>query len=148
MIKQLQNSRNRQFTNQAASTFSRTSKTASMAEKNISFQPKGLTEPAHKYFGFAKVGKYVRRYKLIFRSGDTLSIPYATLPLIKCEDNRRIIILATDLTVTITGRGLGKLESYLSDERIQWIKESGSGLDDQDEDVFIAAIRIEGENLL
>ena len=108
------------------------------AEKPDNFQ---------RFYGVEKGNRFVRRFKLYFRDGRVLSVPYAYLPLIVYDPGRDLDIKTGDLDIKIKGRGLHKLADWLSDEKVLWIRESASGIDDEDTEEFISQIDIEGELL-
>lgn len=85
------------------------------------------------------------RFRLLIRDGRVYSVPYALLPLVILEPERALLIRSSDLEITIQGRNLGKLEEALSTERVSWIKESPSGLDDGQHELFVSHIQIMGE---
>lgn len=96
------------------------------------------------YFGVEQGKTILRRFKLLLRTGKQVSIPYAFLPIIILEHEGLIHIKTNDLHITIEGRGLKALEEHLSQEKVRWIKESVSGLD-QEEAVFIKHILMDGD---
>ena len=103
------------------------------------------SEKQYSYFGVERNNKMVRRFKLIFRSGKQLSIPYAYLPVIVLEHDGLVCIKTSDLSISIKGRGLKALEEYLSKEVVRWIKESVSNRDTRETEDFISEIIVDGE---
>ncbi len=87
----------------------------------------------------------MRRFELRLRSGRSISIPYALLPIIDLGDNKSLRIVTHDLRVEIEGRNLGVLRNELSEERVTWIRESRTGKDTGESDVFISKITFECE---
>ena len=94
-------------------------------------------------FAVVKSNTYLRRFRLIMRDGRIVSVPYAHLPIIEYVHDQGIIISINELDITITGRGLDELENWLSDEKVLWMKESPSGEDTLEGEVFIWSIEIE-----
>jgi hypothetical protein len=99
----------------------------------------------HHYFGVERDGRILRRFRLFFRDGKVISIPYAYLPLIVYEPDHAIYIKTGELEIVIKGRALNLLAEELNMERIQWIKESESGTDDFEAPVFVESIRMNGD---
>ncbi len=100
-----------------------------------------------KTFGYFAVGPHqslVKRFTLLFRDGERISVPYAFLPVIKLDQNGQIKITSGEIIIQIMGRGLGELEAWLSVEKVIWIKESESSQDDEQEAVFVSSIETEG----
>lgn len=86
----------------------------------------------------------MRRFKLYFRDGQVISIPYAYLPIVIYEPDRFLNIKTSDLDIRIKGRGLNVLADFLNEEKVQWMKESPSSIDDENEAVFIQSIAVDG----
>jgi len=101
--------------------------------------------PRSEYFGLEQGNGFVRRLKLLLRNGSIFSLPYAHLPVIIYEPDSDLKIRTREVEVTITGRGLDKLHHWLNEESVLWIKESASGADTEDTDVFVSGISIDGE---
>lgn len=74
-----------------------------------------------------------------------MSIPYAYLPVIVHTPGRDLKLKTGEIEVTLTGRGLDKLEGWLNEEKVIWIRESNTGIDDSKDDVFVSGITVEGE---
>ena len=100
-----------------------------------------------EYYGLERGNRPVRRLKLYFRSGNMVSIPYAFLPVIIYVPESGLEIRTGEMGVTVKGRGLGKLSDHLNEERVQWIKESNSGVDTGEGEVFVAGITVRGDLL-
>lgn len=101
--------------------------------------------PRSEHVGLEQGNGFVRRLKLFLRGGSIFSIPYAHLPVIIYDPDRDLKIRTREVEVTITGRGLDKLHHWLNEETVLWIKESASGADTEEMDVFVSGISIEGE---
>lgn len=102
-------------------------------------------EKPSNYFGIDRSGNVVRRFKLLLRTGQFVSIPYAHLPVVILDHEGQIRILTKDWTILVEGRGLKPLEEYFSNEQVRWIKESPSGIDEEEQEEFINRISIQGE---
>jgi hypothetical protein len=94
------------------------------------------------FVGIERGNRFVRRFKLYLRDGTIMSIPYATLPLLTYAPAGLLTIAANEVQITIHGRNLAKLTDWFSEEKVLWIKESHSGVDDDREDIFIAKIDV------
>lgn len=80
---------------------------------------------------------------LKFRSGRSVGVPYAVLPVTELEGNSVLKILAHDISIMIAGRNLEELRNYFHEELVTWIKESPSGTDTGEEGTFISNITIQ-----
>ncbi|MDF1864398.1 MAG: hypothetical protein P1U70_06170 [Saprospiraceae bacterium] len=109
-------------------------------------KPKYKIKGSH-YFGIERGNKFVKRFKLIFRTGQIVSIPYAYLPIIINTPGRDLQIKMNDLEVVITGRGLNFLEEWLNEEKVLWIKESNTSIDEGKGEVYISNIKADGKNI-
>ena len=93
----------------------------------------------------ASEGQYVRRFRLILRSGKVYNLSYSLIPnIILTEDHRLIIRTLEDLYIEITGRNLGALEEYFAQEVVKWVRESPSNIDDGEAYIFISTIQVNG----
>lgn len=115
------------------------------SEQSGSWLGVGGTEKQNDFFSIERSNRYVRRFRLFFRDGKIISIPYAYLPIIIFDPDRSLLIKTSELEITIKGRALKILADHLSEEKVLWIKESSSGVDNQDSEVFISGIEIEGD---
>ncbi|MBL7681773.1 MAG: hypothetical protein JNK00_00315 [Flavipsychrobacter sp.] len=88
---------------------------------------------------------FIKRFKLILRTGKVVSIPYAFLPVITLTAEKDLIISTHDLEIFIRGRKLHKISEALSEERVVWIRESNTSIDTGDDDVYVSDILIKGE---
>lgn len=100
---------------------------------------------AISYYGIETGNRFVKRFKLLFASGKSVSIPYAYLPVIILTEEKQLQICTHDVQIRIMGRNLGKIQDWLNEEKILWLKESNTDIDPGDSDVFISSIKIEGE---
>lgn len=98
-------------------------------------------------FGLERGNRFVRRFRLLFTGGSTISIPYAHLPVILYSPERGLRIRTGEMEVTVKGRGLDVLAGHLNEEKVLWIKESPSGTDTDEHAVFVSEISVEGELL-
>jgi hypothetical protein len=103
---------------------------------------------SNSFFDIERGNRFIRRFKLLFRDGRVISIPYAYLPVIIFDPARNLLIKTTDVEITIKGRTLNTLADWLSEEKVIWIKESESGVDDQGSEVFVSDIQIDGDLMM
>ncbi len=87
----------------------------------------------------------VLRVKLIFRGGDSVSIPYAHNPVIIANNKEEIFWLTDKYRVIIAGRNLSELEAALCFENVTWIAETPEEEERTEGKVFIEDIFIDGE---
>ena len=120
---------------------------ASQNRKPSIFKSAPKKDKTYTCMGLSNMGEFPKRLKLIYRGGSSLSIPYALLPLIKLENDTRLKLVYGSMKVTITGRGLILAEDYLFEERITWLKEHPSLIDDPEQDVFISEISMGSDNI-
>ena len=90
--------------------------------------------------------KIIKRFKIALRSGTYHAIPYASLPIM-IFDHGKLIIKAYGMHIELFGRGTCIIEQYISEERLLFVKESQSGVDIDNEDVFIESIKVLGKNV-
>lgn len=108
---------------------------------------KAPEQPA-ECFGIERGNRFVRRFKLFFRDGGIISIPYAHLPVIIFNPDKNLKIKTSDIQITVKGRGLDKLSDWLNEEKVLWIKESPSNIDTEDSEVFVSDIQVDGDLLV
>jgi len=117
-------------------------------EQAGNWTPANKTDKAYHFFGLERGNRFVRRFKLLLRDGREFSVPYAYLPIILYDPDRNLIIRTGDVEITIVGRSLKILADWLNEEKVLWIKESESGIDDEDDEVFILSISVDGELMI
>ena len=88
---------------------------------------------------------YVKRFRIMLRTGQSYSVPYALLPLISLDNEQVLYIFCNDLKVIVHGRNLRELESHLHEERLVWMKEAPTQSDTGEGDVFISGIEVINE---
>lgn len=113
---------------------------------NVFWQSQDVQQRPKSFYGVERGNRFVRRFKLIMRTGQMVSVPYALLPIVILEADKSLRIKAHDLEITVKGRNLQKVEEWLNEEKILWLREAGTDFDDKEEyDVFIQSIGVEGE---
>ena len=88
----------------------------------------------------------LKRFRIIRNDNSYISIPYSTLPILIYKGSE-LIIKSYGIHIVIFGKGLSIIEQYLNTETLLYIRESPTGIDTNNEDVFIASITIEGKNV-
>ncbi len=114
-------------------------------DQNAKWLGAGGAEKQNDFYSIERSNRFVRRFRLLFRDGRIFSIPYAYLPIIIFDPDRNLMIKTSELEITIKGRSLKTLADHLSEEKVIWIKESSSGVDDQDSEVFVSDIKVDGD---
>ena len=100
-------------------------------------------EPKSKYFGVDLHSPYVPGILITCRTGEAIILPWAIMSAPRYfPDEKRLRLRTIENEVNITGTGLFKLFEWLHRQKVAWIKESASGIDDQSEDLFIVDIEI------
>jgi len=102
------------------------------------------------YQAFAETSddKVLKRFQVIQRNGQMISIPYSLLPIFILQENSRLLIKSHDFEITLTGRSLDRLYESFCEELVLYVRESPSGTDDGKSSVFISKIEIEGDSLI
>ena len=100
-------------------------------------------------YGVEKGNRFVRRFRLFLRNGQVISVPYALLPIVILEADKSLRLKSHGLEVTVKGRSLHKVEEWLNEEKLLWLKEANTDMDDTEEyEVFIKSIEVEGDLML
>lgn len=103
-------------------------------------------EDTYEYEEFGLDLEYpVKRVKLIFRSGESVSLSYALNPVIIFDQEGDIIILTSNFRVIIQGENLDEIETYLSEECVVWIAESPEDSQKNEDEIIISDIILDGE---
>ena len=84
-----------------------------------------------------------RYFDLILKSGREYSIPYALLPVYVLTGESTIFITAYNYRITIQGRNLKRIRNFLKKETLKYLRESPSGKDSGEGDLFISKITVE-----
>jgi len=97
------------------------------------------------FYGIETGNRLVKRFRLLLKGGESVSIPYAYLPLIRLSSKQELQLCTHDLTVVVRGRNLDRIEEWLNEEKVLWLRESNTALDADDGEVFISSIKIDSE---
>jgi len=94
-------------------------------------------------------GEYevVKRFAIILRTGETINVPYALLPVIMLTEQSELVIRAYGLLIKINGRNMRALAEYATQEILVFAKESPSGKDTGEDFIFISDIKITGRTV-
>lgn len=103
-------------------------------------------EKTSHYYGIERGNRYVQRFKLLFRDGRVISMPYAHLPVFDYDPVGMLKIQTSEINVMIKGRALNKLLDWFNEQKVLWIKESASGIDGGEEAIFIQSIELQDED--
>ncbi|WP_075342490.1 hypothetical protein [Tenacibaculum agarivorans] len=88
----------------------------------------------------------IRRFRVVLKNGDYYSIPYAFIPAV-IYSGGQLYIRSQGLLISISGKGLSIIEQYLNTENLLYIKESTTGININNDDVFISNITVEGRSI-
>lgn len=98
--------------------------------------------PKSQYYAAEPRHEYIASLKIIRRDGHILYLPYSHQPIIEYIPDEGIYIKTMQQEVRITGRGLAGLADWLGAQRVTWIKQSSTGIDDENKDMFVEDIEI------
>ncbi len=101
------------------------------------------SRPKSEYYGVFEPNTYANSLKLIKRDGQIVFMPYSQQPIIFYDPSSGISIKSISLQITVTGRGLAPLAEWLGANRVKWIKECSTGIDDKNEQLFVMDIEFE-----
>ena len=101
-----------------------------------------------QYYAIAQENQIIKRFKLILRNGSIYSLPYSLLPYYILTSSKDLVIKAYDIFIMVKGTNLDLILEHLSQERLIFLKESPSGINNGiSSNVFVENITIEGEAL-
>ena len=103
-----------------------------------------------QYYAVVPETQLNRRFRLYLRNGGVISLPYSILPYYILTPSKDLIIKAPGILIKVCGVNLERLLEYLGQERLAFLKESPSGINDETDgtaSVFIENIIIEGDTL-
>lgn len=98
-----------------------------------------------KFYGVDLKVPYIPSLKLVQKSGEMFFVPYGLQPFVRYvpeETVGKIIVTTMQFEVTIAGRSLMPLAEWLGVYKVRWIKESVSGIDDENDPLFVESIQI------
>lgn len=100
------------------------------------------TSAKSKYFGVDTNSPYLASVKYICRTGRVMYLPYSLQPVVEYIPEEGIHIKTMQKEVHITGTGLRELADWLGAQKVIWVKESISGVNDESEVIFVKSISI------
>ncbi|MEO0686347.1 MAG: hypothetical protein AAFY76_15250, partial [Cyanobacteria bacterium J06649_11] len=98
--------------------------------------------PIHNCYELAPKGELAPKLKLIFKSGNRCTFPYAYLLRTEYDVQGILSVFTADKEIIIRGRGLDELEDRLYDNQVKWISESQKPFDTNSERVFVKSIEV------
>lgn len=100
-------------------------------------------EEEGKYFGFDRQenGRALM-FELRTRDGKRSAYPYSYMTRAEFNPNGGIAIFVSSAVVEIKGRGLEAIFTYLLQNRLTWVKEDSSGMDTDEEAVFVESVEV------
>jgi len=99
-----------------------------------------------KLFGIETGNRLVRRFRLYLKNGQSFSVPYALLPILILAPDKSLKVKAQGIEVLVKGRNLHRVEEWMNEEKLLWLKEANTTMDDNEKyEVFIASISVEGD---
>ena len=99
-----------------------------------------------EFYAIANDNTSLKYFRVFLKNGSYYSIPYSLLPVFIYLGDK-LIIKAYGVFIIIKGKGLQIIESQLSVNNLLYLKESNSGIETDNKDVFIQSIEIFGKNL-
>ncbi len=76
------------------------------------------------------------------RDGKRRALPYSYMTKADFDPDEGIEIHVSDVIVLLKGRGLEEVFTFLVQNRLNWVREDFSGMDTEDEDVFVESIEV------
>lgn len=101
------------------------------------------TEEEGKYFGYDRQenGRALM-FELRTRDGRRSALPYSYMTRADFSPDTGIEIFVSSVMITIKGRGLEAIFTYLLQNRLTWIREDSAGFDTEDEAVFVESLEV------
>lgn len=85
-------------------------------------------------------------FEIRTKEGNRKAFPYSYLTEIDYIPETGIIIYVAEVNISIIGRNLGDVYNYLFSNRLTYIQEDFSGMDNEDSTLFIESISIKRKN--
>lgn len=86
-------------------------------------------------------------FELRTRDGKRKAYSYSYMTEADYEPEKGIIINVSDVVITITGRNLDEIFNYLVANRLTYVQEDYSGIDDEEASVFVESIEIKAQQI-
>lgn len=111
----------------------------------INVQPEAEPE---QYYAVSTKDEADRQFDIILRTGTEYSFHYSRLlPFYRLMGNNNICIFTYGINISISGRNLRPLYEAFKKQKTAWVKESYSGTDSGETNVFISNIEITGDTI-
>ena len=96
-----------------------------------------------RYFGFDRQenGRALM-FELRTRDGKRSALPYSYMTRADFDPDKGIEIYVSNVVVTIRGRNIEDIYSYLLQNRLTWIREDLSGIDTGEVNLFVESLEI------
>lgn len=92
--------------------------------------------------GLEVMGKQAQKLRFILKNGNRHVFSYAFIVEVIFEVEGCLSIYTSEREIIILGRGLDKVEEWIFESRVTWIREDARSFDPQDEEVFVAKIEV------
>ncbi|AXG69616.1 hypothetical protein KORDIASMS9_01841 [Kordia sp. SMS9] len=89
---------------------------------------------------------HVSRFRIILKDASFYSLPYSLLPIL-IFTGEKLIIKSYGVHISIFGKGLSVIENHISNQTLLYVRESISGVDLEEKDVFVSQIIVEGKSI-
>ncbi len=87
-------------------------------------------------------------FELRTKDGRRKAYSYSYMTEADYEPDTGIIINVSDVVITITGRNLDEIFNYLVANRLTYVQEDYSGIDDEEASVFVQGIEVKESKIL
>lgn len=95
-----------------------------------------------KHFGIVDQEHYIPNIRFEYGDGRVFLLPYAHQAFIEYDPEKGITLSTMQRVIIITGQRLSVLLEYLHDNRLSWLKESKSKLDNEKTEIFIMSFEV------
>lgn len=100
-----------------------------------------------RYYGIEpQITARALMFELRTKDGKRTAYSYSYMTEANYEPEKGITINVSDVVITITGRNLGEIFNYLVSNRLTYIQEDYSGIDDGESQLFIESIGVKKDN--
>ena len=101
------------------------------------------TEAESKFFGFdPQPNGRALMFELRTRDGKRSALPYSYMTRADFDPDTGIEIFVSNVVVTVKGRALEDIYSYLLQNRLTWVREDYSGKDIGEDNVFVESLEV------
>lgn len=96
----------------------------------------------HRCYELVPKGETSLKLSFHFRNGNRCTIPYAYIVRTEYKAEGVLTFFTHDIQIAISGRGLAKIDNWLAENQLKWIKQHAVAIDPQYDDVFISDIQM------